>query len=293
MPGDLGDSGRHGGKPGPVDRIELLADADRPGSWMLLAGGVAQSHVDLDNPGHLEIEYVRRIGHLIDTAAPAGMPLRALHLGGGGLTLARYVAETRPGSAQVAVESDLRVVDMVRRRLPLGGTSWVGAGIRVRVGDARAVLERMPADSFDLLVADVFAGGTTPAHVTSLEFTAAAASALAPSGIYMANIGDGPIGGGSLLAHTRGRVAAARSVFAYTCLIAEPGVLRGRRFGNLVLAAADQEFPVADLTRRLAADPYPARLLEGAELDQFVAGSPPITDASAQPSPTPPPDAFF
>jgi hypothetical protein len=263
----------------------LLADADRPDSWVLLAGGVLQSHVDLGDPRHLELEYVRRIGHLIDAAAPPGLPLRALHLGGGGLTLARYVTETRPGSTQLAVESDPRVVGLVRGRLPL-------RGVHVRVGDARAVLEQVPAASCDVLVADVFAGGTTPAHVTSVEFTVAAARVLAPSGVYAANIGDGPVGDGPPLAHTRGRVAAARSVFAYTCLIAEPAVLRGRRFGNLVLACADHELPVARLTRRLAADPFPARLLDGAELDQFVAGVPPITDASAQSSPTPPADAF-
>lgn len=293
MPGDLGGAQvRGGGEHGPADRVELLADADRPGSWMLLAGGVPQSHVDLDNPRHLELEYVRRIGHVIDVAEPPGLPLRALHLGGGGLTLARYVAETRPGSAQLAVESDPRVVGLVRRRLPLGGPGWIGAGIRVRVGDARAVLERLPAGTFDLLVADVFAGGTTPAHVTSVEFTAAVARALAPSGVYIVNVGDGPLGGGPPLAHTRGRVAATRSVFAYACLIAEPAVLTGRRFGNLVLAAANHVLPVAQLTRRIAADPFPARLIDGAELDQFAAGFPPVTDASAQPSPTPPPGAF-
>jgi len=164
---------------------------------------------------------------------------------------------------------------------------WGGEGILVRVGDARAVLEKAPAGSFDVLVADVFAGGTTPAHVTSLEFTVAAAAALAPSGVYAVNIGDGPP-----LAHARARVAAARAVFAHACVIAEAAVLRGRRFGNLVLAAADHELPVAVLTRRAAADPFPARLLDGAALDRFVDGSPPITDADAEPSPTPPPGAF-
>jgi hypothetical protein len=69
-------------------------------------------------------------------------------------------------------------------------------------------------------------------------------------------------------------------------------VLRGRRFGNLVIAAADRELPAGALTRRAAADPFPARLAEGAALDRFVAGSRPITDADAQPSPAPPPDAF-
>ncbi len=96
---------------------------------MLLVGGVPQSYVDLDEPRHLELEYVRRLGHLIDLAAPPGAPLRVLHLGGGALTLARYVAATRPGSPQLAVESDPRVAALVRRRLPAAAPA-VPAGSR-------------------------------------------------------------------------------------------------------------------------------------------------------------------
>jgi spermidine synthase len=270
--------------------VELVGDLDRPGAWMLVAGGVPQSHVDLEDPLHLELEYMRRLGHLIDLAAPAGEPLRVLHLGGGGLTLARYVAATRPGSHQLAVEADPEVARLVRRRLPLPPPGGPGPGtgkIIVRVADARAVLERSPAGSFDVVVTDVFAGGRTPAHLTSVEFTRAAARALAPPGIYAANIADGPP-----LAHARGRVAAVRSVFPHVCVIAEAGVLRGRRFGNLVVAASGRELPVAGLIRRTAADPFPARVVEGAALGRFAAGARPITDAHAEPSPVPPPEVF-
>ena len=98
---------------------ELVGDRDRPGGWTLLVDGTPQSHVDLDDPQYLEFEYMRRLGHLIDLAAPAAEALRVLHLGGGGLTLARYVAATRPGSDQLAVESDATLVELVRRQLPL------------------------------------------------------------------------------------------------------------------------------------------------------------------------------
>lgn len=269
-------------------RVELLGDADRPGAWMLLVDGIPQSHVDLDDPRHLELEYMRRLGHLIDLAAPAGVPLRVLHLGGGGLTLARYVAATRPGSSQVAVECDAEVAELVRRRLPLARPGRPPAGqISVHVADARAAVTRLPAGSFDVLVCDVFAGARTPGHLTSAEFTATAARALAPSGIYAVNVGDGPP-----LAHARGRVATVRSVFAHACVIAEAGVLRGRRFGNLVIAGAHRELPVAGLIRRSAADPFPARVVHGDALVRFVAGAEPITDAHATPSPPVPPEVF-
>jgi spermidine synthase len=279
----------------PVDSgmAELLLDADRPGAWMLLLDDVPQSHVDLDDPEYLDFDYMRRLGHVADLAAPPGQPLRVLHLGAGGLTLARYVAATRPGSSQLAVESDAALVALVRRWLPLdqptrrdGGRTGAGR-VRIRVGDARAVLEQLPAGSFDLVVADLFAGARTPAHLTSAEFAAAATQVLAPDGCYAVNIGDGPP-----LAYARAQVATVGSVFAQVCLIADPGVLRGRRFGNLVLAAAQGELPLAGLARRAAGDPFPGRLVHGADLDRFAAGAKPVTDATAQPSPVPPPDVF-
>jgi spermidine synthase len=291
MPGHQRREAEPGGRqPRARGQVELLGDLDRPRAFMLLADGVPQSHVDLDDPRHLELEYVRWLGHVIDLAAPAGMPMRVLHLGGGALTLARYVAATRPGSRQLAAESDAEVARLVWRRLPLSqpGRPGPGAGrITVRVADARAVLEHVRAGSFDVVVADAFAGPRTPAHLASVEFTASAARALAPSGIYAANIGDGPP-----LAHARGRVAAVRAVFRHACVIADAAVLRGRRFGNLVVVAADHELPVAGLTRRAAADPIPARLIARAALERFVAGADPITDAHPGPSPAPPPDVF-
>jgi len=257
---------------------------------MVLIARAPPFFLDLYYPRHPGFEDMRPPRHVIDLGSPAGTPLRVLHLGGGGLTLARYVAATRPGSSQLAVESDAAVAELVRRRLPLGrpGGSRARAGrIRVRVADARGAVEQVRAGSFDVLVADVFAGARTPAGLTSVEFTAVAARALAPAGVYAANIGDGPP-----LAHTRGRVAAVRAVFLNVCVIAEAAVLRGRRFGNLVVAGSDHELPIAGLIRRAEADPFPARLVEGDALTQFIAGSAPITDARAEPSPAPPPGAF-
>ena len=264
------------------DRAELLRDADRRAAWMLLIDGVPQSHVDLEDPGYLDFEYVRRLGHVIDAAAPAGQRLRVLHLGAGALTLARYVAVTRPGSPQLAVEVDAALVDLIRLRLPPRNPR-----LRVRVGDARAELERLRAGSFDVVIADVFAGGRTPAHLTSAEFWTAARRAVRGAGVVAANVADGPP-----LAHARAQVATARAVFPHACLIADAAVLRGRRFGNLVLAASPQPLPVDTLTRRAAGDPMPGRLVHGRDLARFTGGAKPVTDATATPSPAAPPGAF-
>jgi hypothetical protein len=81
-------------------------------------------------------------------------------------------------------------------------------------------------------------------------------------------------------------------VFPHVCVLAEAAVLRGRRFGNLVVAGARAELPLDGLTRRIAADPFPARLVAGADLDRFTAGAKPIVDAHAEPSPPMPPEVF-
>ncbi|MER8185189.1 fused MFS/spermidine synthase [Kitasatospora sp. NPDC094015] len=258
-----------------------MPDLDHDGGWLLTLDGTPQSYVDLADPTHLEFEYVQRLAHLADALAPAGQPVTALHLGGGALTLPRYLAATRPGSRQRAVEVDGPLVRFVQQQLP-----WPD-GIEVTVGDARAALAEAPAGSADLLVADVFRGSRTPAHLTTVEFLALAAAALRPGGCYAANLADGPP-----LAFARAQAATLRAVFPHTCLIAEPSVLRGRRYGNVLLVGSTAELPVEELSRRLAADPFPARLADRAELAALVRGVAPVTDDRAEDSPPPPEGAF-
>ncbi len=257
---------------------ELVGDPDRPQAWTLLVDGTAQSHVDLDDPTHLEFEYARRLAHVVDLLPPG--PTRALHLGGGAWTLPRYVAATRPGSTQQVVEIDAGLVELVASRLPADGY-----GIEVTVGDARAVLAEVATGSVDLLVLDVFAGARTPAHLTSSEFVADAARVLAPSGVYAANVADG-----GPLAFARTQFATAGGVLAELAAVVAPDVLHGRRFGNLVLLGSGDELPVPALTRRVAGDPFAARVLDDDEVRRMATA--PVTDRGASPSPMPP-SGFF
>ncbi|MFE5509340.1 spermidine synthase [Streptomyces sp. NPDC056529] len=262
---------------------ELVPDRERPRAWTLLVDGAPQSHVDLDDPTYLSFEYQRRLGHVADLAAPPHRPIQAVHLGGGALTLARYVAATRPRSTQQVVELDGPLVQFVRRELPLDP----GARVRVRSTDARAGLAKVQDGWADLIIADVFGGARTPAHLTSTEFLAEVRRALRPGGLYAANLADGPP-----LAHLRGQIATAAAVFPELALTADPTVLRGRRFGNAVLLASDRELPVAELTRRVATDPHPGRVEHGRPLADFAGGAAPVTDANAKPSPAPPASVF-
>ncbi|MFD5800712.1 spermidine synthase [Streptomyces sp. NPDC127020] len=273
----------------PVSRVtdhgtaKLMPDVDRRRAWLLTVDGAPQSYVDLDEPAHLEFEYTRRLGHVLDTVAEPGRALDVLHLGGGAFTLPRYVAATRPGSRQDVVEADRGLLDLVAEHLPLPD----GADITAHGADARAWLADAPSDSADVLVADVFGGSRVPAQLTSVEYAREAARVLRADGVYVANLADGaPFG------FLRGQLAGFATLFEELALIAEPGVLRGRRFGNAVLVAAGRPLDVLALARRTAADAFPARVEHGATLRDFIGGARPVRDADAVPSPEPPAGAF-
>ena len=271
---------------------ELVPDLDRAEAWLLFIDGVPQSGVDLADPGYLEFEYVRRIGHVADLAFPPAEPLRVLHLGGGALTLPRYLQHTRRGSRQLVAELDDALTGLVREHLPLPA----GHRIRVRAADARAVAESVHPASYDLVIADVFAGAVTPAHLTTAEFAAATARALRPGGVYAVNVAGGMSGGKATISdmrspggttprggldEARSAVATVRSVYPETCMIAEASVLKGRRRGNIVIFGSDQPLPETALARAVAGDPFPARLVTGEELRRFASGAAVVTDAAA------------
>ncbi|MFE7395459.1 spermidine synthase [Streptomyces sp. NPDC057557] len=261
----------------------LLPDVDRDRAWLLTVDGAPQSYIDLDAPDHLEFEYARRLAHVVDCAAAPGVPLDVLHLGGGALTLPRYVAAARPGSRQDVAEADLRLLALVAEHLPVPD----GSGITVHGTDARSRLEQTPPGSVDVLIADVFGGSRVPAHLTTVEYAQAARRALRDGGIYAANLADGaPFG------FLRSQLATFAAVFEELALIAEPAVLRGRRFGNVVLVASRSPIDTATLTRRCAADAFPARVEHGTSLDRLVKAARPVRDGEAVASPEPPDGAF-
>ncbi|MFJ5226621.1 spermidine synthase [Streptomyces sp. NPDC088400] len=268
-----------------VDRgtAKLLPDVDRERAWLLTVDGAPQSYVDLDEPTHLEFEYVRRLAHVVDCAAQEGEPLTVLHLGGGAFTLPRYVAATRPGSAQQVVEADAGLLALVAEWLPIPD----GSGIAVHGADARRRLEQTPDRSVDVLIADVFGGSRIPAHITSVEYAREAARVLRTGGVYAANLADG-----APFDFLRSQLATFAAVFEELALIAEPSVLRGRRFGNAVLVASHTEIDTVALARRTASDAFPARVEHGRVLRRFTGGAVPVRDSGAVPSPRPPDGAF-
>jgi spermidine synthase len=263
--------------------LQAIIRPDRfvPGAFELVVDGTPQSHVNLDDPTELFFEYIQRMGHVIDQLGMPGQPLTALHLGAGGLTIPRYIEATRPGSRQQVLELEPALVDLVRAQLPLPR----GASIRIRYGDARETLGKLPAGlraAADLVVVDIFGGARIPAHVTSREFYTLAASYLAPSGVMLVNVADG-----TGAAFARGQVATVSDVLADVALLAEPQVLKGRRYGNFVIVGSASPLPLEWMPRLLAGGPHPAAVVRGRDLRDWVAGAPVVHDDSAVASPPP------
>ncbi|MEO8094436.1 MAG: fused MFS/spermidine synthase [Pseudolysinimonas sp.] len=252
-----------------------------PGAFELVVDGTPQSHVNIDNPTDLFFEYIVRMGHVIDQLGIPGQPITALHLGAGAFTIPRYIEATRPGSRQQVLELERGLVDLVRAELPLPR----GASIRVRYGDARETLGKLPPGlrvAADLVVVDIFGGARIPAHVTSQEFYSLATDYLADDGVMLVNVADGA---GSAFA--RGQVATVTSVLTDVAVLAEPQVLRGRRYGNFVIVGSRSPLPLDWMPRLMAGGPHPAAVVHGRELRDWMAGAPVVHDDSAVASPPP------
>lgn len=246
-----------------------------PGSVLLLVSGVPQSQVLLDRPEELFFEYVQRIGNVIDLVGEPGEPLTAIHLGAGALTLPRYIEATRPGSTQQVLELEPALVELVREHLPLPRR----ARIRVRYGDARERLAALPHTldgAVDVVVVDVFAGNRTPAHLTSVEFFGEVAKRLSPRGILAVNVMAGPG-----LLHAKRQASTVAAVLPHAAMLAEASLLKGQRYGNVVLIASKSPLPIDWLPALTARGPHPGKVVHGAEFVRFAGSAAPVTDATA------------
>jgi len=248
----------------------VVADPDRPTGRVLVLDTLRHSYVDLADPTYLDFAYVQAIASATDVGWPESEPLRAFHLGGGGLTLPRYLDEVRPGTRSLVAEIDRGVVALDVRRLGLE----TGDGIDVKVQDARLGLARQPDDSRDLVVGDAFGGVAVPWHLATREVVADARRVLVGDGIYAANIIDFPP-----LAFARAEVATVASVFDHVAVAAPPETLRGDSGGNLVVLASDRPLPVEALAERLEQRDTGYVLASGpAEVASFTNGATVLTD---------------
>ncbi|GAB90541.1 hypothetical protein GORHZ_105_00120 [Gordonia rhizosphera NBRC 16068] len=230
------------------------------GGWMLTINGAESSHIHPD-PSVLEFEYMRQMAALLEYLRDDDGPWRVLHLGAAACALPRYLAHRYPSARQVAVEIDAELARLAREWFDLPRAPL----LRIRVGDAREVVTALTAQTRDVVIRDAFVDGRTPRHLITREFIEQVQRVLAPDGLYLANCGDNRD-----LVLARGEVATVASVFAHVAVIADAAMLKGRRTGNVVLAASDRPIEaIPKLVRALLSDPQPAQMLTDRQAREF------------------------
>ncbi|WP_040320856.1 fused MFS/spermidine synthase [Aeromicrobium marinum] len=247
-------------------------DPDRESGRTLVLDGLRHSYVDLADPTHLEFEYVRAVAAVVDTLHPTDDPIEAYHLGGGGLTVPRWLDATRPGSRSVVSEIDPGVVRIDREQLGLA----TGPDLQVRVEDGRLGLGRLADDSRALVVGDAFGGVAPPWHLTTVEAIAEVRRVLDPDGAYVANLIDyGELG------FARAEVATIGAVFDHVAIAADPEVFEFGGGGNMVVVGSDRPLDLVTMRAALADREVPWRLVSGADLQAWVGDARVLTDDRA------------
>lgn len=220
--------------------MRIDTDPARPSGRVLWQDGVRQSYLDLHDPTYLHFAYTQRVADAVDTVFAPGKAVVAVHLGGGGLTLPRWLAATRPASTSTVFELDPEVVHTVL------GLVHVPA-VTVRVVDGRAGLAALGEDHADLVVGDAFVGRRVPEHLLTAQCVAEIIRVLRPGGLYVLNLIDDPP-----LDRLGAALAAVRSAFSQVGVVAARELLTQGMGGNAVIVASDTPVDWVDLAHRAA-----------------------------------------
>lgn len=271
----LGSAGLTAVAPSPCDVetayhcADVRADPERAGGRLLVLNSGWHSYVDIHDPAYLKFEYTQTVASLVDVMAPPRSPVAALHLGGGGLTLPRYVSATRPDSRNRVLELDGRVLALDQQAFG----ARPGPGLELWAGDARIGLARAPADSRDLVVGDAFGHLAPPWHLTTREAVTEVRRVLRPGGLYAANLIDSP-------PHrfVMAEVATIAAVFRHVAVIAPAHAIAKRDGANFVVVASDAPLPLPSLRERLRQRRTPVVMIDGAAVTRFAGGARVLTD---------------
>jgi spermidine synthase len=229
------------------------------------------SKVDVDDPEYLEFEYIRAFRIAIDAWRSPPQKIRALHIGGGGFTMPRYLKATRPGTDSVVFEVDPKLVKLDQQKLGL----VLADDLRTKAGDGRQNLRKQPSASVDLVVGDAFGGQSVPWHLATREVTSDIRRVIAPGGLYVLNVIDNPP-----LRFIKAEIATVKSVFKHVAVMSFPEVFAGETGANFVIVAADEPLPLPGLVSALEADVAKTGMVlrEGRELEEFVGDAIVLTD---------------
>ncbi|MFI7063211.1 fused MFS/spermidine synthase [Kribbella sp. NPDC050124] len=238
----------------------VVADPNRDGGRTLYLDQLRHSYVDLNDPTYLEFDYIKNFAAAINATWPENQRVDALHIGGGGLTMPRYLTATRPGSHNKVYEIDGAVVELDEKELGVR----TGPELDVTVRDGRLGIRAEPTDSDDLIIMDAFSGVSVPWHLTTREVVADIRRVLRPDGLYLVNAIDFRDA-----AFAKAEIRTLQDEFAHVSVIAR----KNDEGGNFVLVASDRPIDEQAIAARIP----PTMELKPA-LDGFVGDAPVLTD---------------
>lgn len=249
----------------------VVADPDRPSGRTLELDTLRHSYVDLADPEYLEFEYTRALAAVADATRPAGDAVDALHIGGGGFTMPRYLAAVRPGTRSTVLEIDGGVVALGRERLGVDDIP----DLTTRVGDARTGLQEQPAGRYDLVVGDAFGGMAVPWHLTTREVAEQIRATLKPDGVYAVNVIDYAPD-----RFARAEIATLKAVFPHVVMLGAPTTVAGTGGGNHILVASGRPLPLTEIAAGLS-QRGPWTAADEAATTAYAGSAEVLTDAHA------------
>ncbi|GAA5162453.1 spermidine synthase [Ornithinimicrobium tianjinense] len=251
---------------------------DERGGATVVRDGHPQSYVDPDDPLLLVFEYVEQFALVLEALRPDPAPLRVTHVGGAGMTLARWVHRVHPGSPQIVLEPDVALTDLVRRELPLPR----GHRVRVRPERGQDGVRGLRDGSADVVVVDAYAQGRIPGELAGAAWVAELDRVLAPGGLVLVNAADEPG-----LRWVARLCATLHGAFGHVGQLVLQEVAKGRRFGNVVVVASRAPLDDVRLRRAAARASFPSTWRGADEVRRLVGGAAAFGPVG-EPSPAPP-----
>jgi len=169
---------------------DMTAQTGRPSALMAL-DHLVHSINDRLEPGILYSPYIHFVDEYTDRRfgrVRQDQPFTAFFIGGGGYSLPRAWASSRPSSRLMVAEIDPMVTKAAADGMWLNTSD---KALDIRHEDARQLLQSLPKEpQFDVVFGDAFRDISIPAHLVTQEFHAEIAARLTTGGFYVVNVVD-------------------------------------------------------------------------------------------------------
>jgi len=153
----------------------------------LVLDHLVHSYTDLNDPFHLEYEYIQIYEEVVRWQSEKRNLFKALFIGGGGYTFPRFIEAKYPKAEIDVVEIDPEITKVVHQYLGIPKDSRIHSFNE----DGRwFVMNCKEKGRYDFIFGDAFNDLSIPYHLTTKEFANQLKALLKPDGLLLANVID-------------------------------------------------------------------------------------------------------